>query len=121
MLLIVLDLLWRGYRVCLSTHSSHVLELVWAMRMFREHGGQPNSVLDLFRVRHTQSMVKVAESALLAQTKVFYFDPGSKTTRDISSLDPSSEVAAEAGWGELTEFSGHVADEVARVVAAEHR
>jgi putative AbiEii toxin of type IV toxin-antitoxin system len=121
MLLIVLDLLWRGYRVCLSTHSPHVLDLVWAMRMFRDHRGQPNSVLDLFGVRHTPSMVKVAESALQAETKVFYFDPSSRTARDISSLDPGSPEVAEAGWGGLTEFSGHVADEVARVVAAENK
>jgi hypothetical protein len=117
MLFIVLDLLWRGYRVCLSTHSPHVLDLVWALRMFREHRAQRNSVLNLFGVKHTPSMSKVAESALQAQTKVFYFDPESKTARDISSLDPGSKVAAEAGWGGLTEFSGHVADEVARVVA----
>ena len=121
MLLIVLDLLWRGYRVCLSTHSSHVLDLVWALRVLREHGAQRHSVLDLFRVRHTPSMIKVAAAALNAETKVFYFDPKSKTAHDISSLDPGSQEVTEAGWGGLTEFSGHVADVVARVVATEDR
>ena len=70
--------------------------------MFREHGGQRNSVLDLFGVKHTPSMLKVAESALQAKTEVFYFDPKSGTALDISSLDPGSKEVAEAGWGGLT-------------------
>jgi hypothetical protein len=117
MLLVVLDLLWRGYRVCLSTHSPHVLDLVWALGMFRQHHAHPNRVLDLFGAKHTPAMTKVASSALKAETKVYYFDPESRTTRDISNLDPGSQLADEAGWGGLTEFSGRVADEVAQVVA----
>ena len=31
-LLMVLELLRRGYRVCLSTHSTQVLEFAWALR-----------------------------------------------------------------------------------------
>jgi hypothetical protein len=117
MLLIVLDLICRGYQVCLSTHSPHVLDLIWALRMFREHSASPTRILDLFGAPHTRAMVNVAESALFALTKVFYFDPESRTARDISNLDPGAELPAEAGWGGLAEFSGHVADEVARVVA----
>ena len=117
MLLVVLDLLRRGYRVCLSTHSPHVLDLVWALRVFREHKAPRERVLDLFDVTHTRAMIEVAESALQARTKVFYFDPESKAARDISDLDPGSRIAEEAGWGGLTEFSGRVGDEVARVVA----
>jgi AAA domain, putative AbiEii toxin, Type IV TA system len=35
MFIIVLELLWRGYKVCLSTHSPQVLDLVWALRNLR--------------------------------------------------------------------------------------
>lgn len=121
MLLIVLELLRRGYRVCLSTHSPHVLDLVWALRMFRAHKAEPRRVLELFGVRRTRPMLQVADSAMLANTKVYYFDPESRTAQDISSLDPGSEEAAEAGWGGLTAFSGQVADQVARAVAAEEK
>jgi hypothetical protein len=115
-LLAVLDLLYRGYRVCLSTHSPHVLDLVWALRVFRDHRAGPGHVLDLFGSRHTSAMMKVAESALAKEASVFYFAPDG-IARDISALDPGSASTVEAGWGGLTEFSGRVSDEVARVVA----
>lgn len=35
-MLLVLDLLQRGYRVYLSTHSPHVLDVIWALHRFRE-------------------------------------------------------------------------------------
>ncbi len=114
MILIVLDLLWRGYRVCLSTHSPYVLDLVWALRIFREKQADPQHVLKLFDAKETTGMLKVAEAALQATTKVYYFD---QVVQDISELDTSSDRNEEAGWGGLTEFSGRVTDEVARVVA----
>lgn len=116
-LLVVLDLLWRGYRVCLSTHSPHVLDLVWALRMFREHNAGPGEVLDLFAAAHTQSMMDVARKALDKQISVYYFDRKDGTAHDISALDPASDISREADWGGLTEFSGRVSAEVARVVA----
>jgi len=118
MLFIVLDLLWRGYRVCLSTHSAHVLDLVWALRSLRECEADPREVLRIFDVRRTPSTVKLAETALAKDTKVYYFDPKSGATRDISNLDPAASEVMEAGWGGLTEFSGRVADIVAEAVAA---
>jgi hypothetical protein len=39
-MLLVLDLLWRGYRVALSTHSPHVLTAVWMLRRLKEHGAR---------------------------------------------------------------------------------
>jgi predicted ATPase len=36
-LLLLLELLVRGYRVCVSTHSPHVLDVVWALKAIREH------------------------------------------------------------------------------------
>jgi hypothetical protein len=49
-LLLVLELLSRGYRVCLSTHSPHVLDVVWAMRMLRENEADPVKLLEVFGV-----------------------------------------------------------------------
>lgn len=49
--------------------------------------------------------------------KVFYFDRETRTTRDISDLDPGQEEAGRAGWGGLTEFSGRVNAAVAHAVA----
>jgi hypothetical protein len=115
-LLLVLDLLWRGYRVCLSSHSPQVLDILWALRVFREKGGTPQDVLDLFGCKATPPMIKVAEAVLKKSAKVHYFQQDG-STRDISSLDPGAKDLAEAGWGGLSEFSGRVGDIVSRVVS----
>lgn len=115
-MLLVLELLFRGYRVCLSTHSPQVLDIVWALRVFRDQGGTAQDVLDLFGCKATPAMVKVAEAALEKVGRVFYFQPDGRTL-DISNLDPGADNLAEAGWGGLSEFSGRVGDVVARVVA----
>jgi predicted ATP-binding protein involved in virulence len=114
-LLLVLELLWRGYRVCLSTHSPHVLDVVWALRVLAEHGAGANRLLKVFDARKTGPMKTVAEEALKKTTKVHYFTHHGYT-KDISDLDPGSTELDEAGWGGLTEFSGRVADVVAATV-----
>jgi len=114
-LLLVMELLWRGYRVCLSTHSPHVLDVVWALRIIRHHRADPARLLDVFSAKKTSPMKTVAKAALSTEPKVYYFDRNGRT-RDISSLDPGADDALEAGWGGLSEFSGRVADVVANVV-----
>lgn len=115
-LLIVMELLSRGYKVCLSTHSPHVLDVVWALQLLQKHNSDPAKLLDLFHCKKAPNTRKMAESVLKKKARVYYFDGVSKTTRDITGLDPGAEDAMEAGWGGLTEFSGHVADIVASVM-----
>jgi len=115
-LLLVLELLSRGYRVCLSTHSPHVLDVVWALKVFRQQNADPRRLLDLFEVKRRQDLTSMATKVLTKEARVYYFDPASGRTRDISNLDPGAEDAAESGWGGLSEFSGRVADVVADVV-----
>jgi hypothetical protein len=111
-MLLALELLSRGYRVCMSTHSPHVLDILWGLGAIQRDRGTPNDVADLFGVAHDPSVVKIAEAALLKTRRVFFFDPDGEAC-DISDLDPGSELPAERGWGELTGFS----DRVGRVVA----
>lgn len=120
-LLLVLDLLSRGYKVCLSTHSPHVLDMIWALRIIRENSASQNNVLDLFKVKKTQSMRKLAACILDKTYKVYYFDREKKITHDISKLDPGDELSFEAGWGGLSEFSGLAADIVSRVMSSRKR
>lgn len=114
-LLLVLELLWRGYRVCLSTHSPHVLDVVWALRAIQERRAEPARLLEVFDVRKTDPMKGVAQEAIRRMARVYYFDRDGRT-RDISNLDPGSQDETEAGWGGLSEFSGRVNDVVAKVV-----
>ena len=115
-LLIVLELLTRGYKVCLSTHSPQVLELVWVLEAIRSHQGQPDALLDLFDVKHSAPLRDMAALALAKTTKVYYFDPAGPV-QDITHLDPSSSVAQEASWGGLMEFSARANTAVAKIAA----
>jgi len=116
-MLLVLELLSRDYRVCLSTHSPHVLDVAWALKVIQQHQAKPQKLLDLFEVEKRQDLTRMADQVMGKEVRVCYFDPASGTTRDISGLDPGAQDAAEAGWGGLSEFSGRVADVVADIVA----
>jgi len=118
-LLLILDLLARGYRVCLSTHSPHVLDVVWALKVIREHQAPSIRILDIFQTRKTLPMKEMADAILGKIAKVYYFNLETGCTRDISGLDPGSSEISEAGWGGLSEFSGHVAEVVSKVVNAQ--
>jgi hypothetical protein len=118
-LLLVLELLGRNYRVCLSTHSPQVLEFVWALNRIRQSGGSTRHVLDLFDLPHElrQQLHSVAERALHKKLRVYYFDRSAGRAHNISNLDPASSNSSEAGWGGLSEFSQQANEVVARVTA----
>jgi hypothetical protein len=119
-LLLVLELLWRGYRVCLSTHSTHVLNLVWAIQELKKSQSETTRLLDIFKVRKSDPLKEVAEAVGKKEIRVYYFDYEGKT-HDISGLDPGTDEQAESGWGGLTDFSSRVNDMVAKIVASSFR
>lgn len=120
-LLLLLELLRRDYRVCISTHSPHVLDVVWALKTIREHHAPPERILDIFEAQKTSVMKQLAESVYQKSTRVFFFDRDTGSTREISNLDPASEDEIEAGWGGLTSFSGRVGEVVSNVINAAGR
>ncbi|MGC8640352.1 MAG: AAA family ATPase [Isosphaeraceae bacterium] len=116
-LLLVLDLLSRGYRVCLSTHSPHVLDLVWALSVIRNQDADQKFLLQLLDIKPTQQMKTLATAVLKKEIRVYYFDGFTHETRNISELDPGNDDPGVAGWGGLTDFSGRAADVVADVIS----
>lgn len=117
-LVLLLDLLRRGYRVMVSTHSPAVLDIVWALQVFQEVARQDSqdsaaiaaqAVLRLGDLPDHQSYRQFAEAVLKKTYRVYFFQR-SGIVRDISSLDPGDEDRAVWGWGGLSEFSGRVAD-----------
>jgi len=111
---LVLELLSRGYRVCLSTHSPHVLDVVWALQFMKQHGGTYSDVLKLFQLQSTPGTRAICADALNKQYRTFFF-PRDGHVKDISGLNPGASDAAESGWGGLSGFSGRVSDVVAAV------
>jgi len=116
-MLMVFELVARGYRVCISTHSPQVLDAVWALKHLRENQADPSALLKVFDAPITLGMLQLAEGVMKRRVKVCYFDRKGGTTRDISVLDPEKEENGESGWGGLSEFSGRASEEVARAVA----
>lgn len=117
-LLMVLELLRRGYRVCLSTHSPQILEMAWALQNLRQAKASPEAVLNVFGVKPNQAMRALGEAALKKSVAVHFFDRSTGLTHDISRLDPSAEEPFEADWGGLTEFTERANREVALAMAA---
>ena len=62
-------------------------------------------------------MRKLAETVMTKGVKVYYFDPNTGRSRDISELDPEREAAGEEGWGGLIESSGRANEAVAMAAA----
>jgi hypothetical protein len=119
-MLLVLDLLWRGYRVVISTHSPLVLTVVWMLRRLQESEARWQLVCDGFGVQNRGSMKKVAEAALEADLRCYLLSfsaADSKVhSKDISSLDPGAEDDDVAGWGGLTGFSSNFSEAVRQAV-----
>lgn len=118
-LLLALDLLWRGYRVVLSTHSPHVLTAIWMLRRLHEHDARWQLVCDAFDVHASQQIQKVAETALQKDYRVHLLEfggDGRVRSKDISNLNSDADDGGESGWGGLTEFSSRFGDAVRRAV-----
>lgn len=112
----VLELLRRGYKVAISTHSLFFVEAVWALARLREHGGTGTDVVEMLLGRRSSTIAEAAAAALKKEYAVYYFDRGSKV-QDISSLDLGSEVEPMANWGGLISFSERVERVIARTAA----
>jgi hypothetical protein len=111
-LLLVLDLMWRGYRVVLATHSPHVLALPWLMKVLQETNADWKFICRAFDVK-PKPMRAVSEAALKCDYRTYmmqFGDDGKVRSLDISDLDPGSDDERVAGWGGLTSYVSRFAD-----------
>jgi hypothetical protein len=104
---VVMELVYRGYSVVLSTHSPAILEIAWALSLIKEGPDRISAFCKLFGETKKKSMEGMADKALKKRIRVYYFRPGDdgKTRSvDISAMDPGG-IRDEADWGGLTEQS----------------
>ncbi|MCK5795598.1 MAG: ATP-binding protein [Deltaproteobacteria bacterium] len=116
-LLLILDLLWRGYRVVLSTHSPDVLTGLWMLRRLSEVDVEARwkFVCRGFGVKPSQELKRVFEAALDKRYRVHALAFGEEDkvrAKDISTLDPDDDDESVSGWGGLTAFSSRFGDAV---------
>ena len=114
---VVLDLLARGYKVALSTHSPTVLEVIWGMSRLKTLSDGPARLCKMMGLPdRDQSVLRTASEALKRSHSVVHVQHGSHgrvVSKDISHLDPASADQREWEWGGLIGFSAKVNDVVA--------
>lgn len=109
----VLDLLSRDYKVVISTHSPVLLEFAWAFNSLKNSKIGDNALFELFELSKTSPTKKLFENLLSAKTiNTFYFSRENEQVfvKDITSLDPGSVDEAISSWGGLSQFSAKVTD-----------
>jgi predicted ATP-dependent endonuclease of OLD family len=121
LVLVFLELLHRGYKVILSTHSPIVLDVIWAIGIIQKHHADPTLLMKLFELPKAPGIEELCHDIVKNKKfKSYYFDKdsnGKVKVKDISSLDPGAEDERIAGWGGLTAFSGKASEVVAKAVS----
>jgi energy-coupling factor transporter ATP-binding protein EcfA2 len=121
LMVIFLELIARGYKVLVATHSPVFLELLWALKYIKTNNGQEQDLFDLFDIRNNTSNVSIKTTFHSViknkQFSTYYFDQAKEgvVVKNISSLDADSEDEAESNWGGLTQFASKASDIVSRL------
>lgn len=119
-LLQILDLLSRDYKVIVSTHSPVLLEFAWAFNILKTANATGKELLDLFDLKNSAPLKKLFGDQLKnKKINTYYFDRGTDQVniRDISSLDAGSEDLAVSEWGGLSSFSSKATNLVSNIAA----
>ncbi len=120
-ILMVFELLTRGYHVCLQSHSAQVLEAIWALRHLRRNGASPRALMSIFRGTVHAADAKAGRDRDDKESQGLLLRSGNRQNSDISELDVDDEEAGEDGWGGLSEFSGRANTAVAIAAANSRR
>ncbi len=119
-LLLLVELMHRGYKVILSTHSPAVLDLLWAWKFLKQIPREEAKgyFRRLFALGGEPHVTALAESLWEKSFAVYFFGPDKQGTRvrDISSLEVWAEDETLSSWGHLTTFPGRAGEVVADIV-----
>lgn len=118
-LLLCFELLERGYKVVISTHSPVLLELAWAMNFIQNMNGKAEDLAQLFATSNSKFKTLYQKIIDSKSFKTYYFqrNEGGVVIKDISNLDAGSDEAAETNWGGLSEFASRAAEVIAKLAA----
>lgn len=114
-LLLVLELLRRGYKVVLSSHSPVVLEMVWALQEFKKLKGDEADLRKVFELPASPAAKALGSIALKKEYRVYSFARDGQVI-DISGLNPGADDSAESEWGGLVGFSSRANEAIGAAV-----
>ena len=104
----VIDLLSRNYKVIISTHSPIFLEFAWAFNLLKNNNAKNKSLYELFDLVVNQQVKQLLDNILSTkEIKIYYFSRTNNQvmTKDLSSLDANSEDTDISEWGGISSFA----------------
>ena len=118
LLIVFLELMKRGYKVIVSTHSSQVLELIWAIQYLVKARAEPIQLLKVLGLRSNYFSKPLAEVVLGKTFKTYYFSRQDNVVnvKDISTLDAEDPDEAVSEFGGLTAFSTRTSEVVSEAM-----
>lgn len=119
LMVVFLDLVAKGYKVIISTHSPVLIELAWAMNYIKQ-GGSAKDLFNLFSIRKDASLQRVFDLVINDKSfSTYYFEHTSRgvEVKNISTLDAGSEDPAISNWGGLTDFATKAGEVVSKIVS----
>jgi hypothetical protein len=121
LLIVFIELISRGYKLIVSTHSPVLLEMMWCINYIKNYNGNSAFLFELFSIQKTKSLQEAFDILIDSKSlKTYFFDNNQSNNvivKDISILDAGSEDNNIANWGGLTDFSSKAAEIVAKIVA----
>lgn len=113
----VIELISRGYKVIVSTHSPVLLEFAWALQALRG-SSQINEALAKLLDIYEKENSEMIESLTGKKIFTYYFSrqPDGIYSEDISSLDAFCENINESDWGGISSFSSRASDIVSSYI-----
>lgn len=117
-LAVFFELMNRGYKIIVSTHSPQVLELVWGIQHLVKAKAEPTALLEMLSLEPTSSLKRLAQSTFGKKFNTYYFsrqDEGVQV-KDISTLDAEDTDTDISDFGGLTAFSTKAYEIVAQAI-----
>jgi ABC-type multidrug transport system ATPase subunit len=122
LMVVFLELIVRGYKIIISTHSPVLLELLWALNYIKNYNGTSTDLFELFSLEKNPSIGTTFRTVIKEKTfATYYFEQNKEgvTIKNISSLDAGSEDKSISNWGGLTDFASKSGEIVSKLVANE--
>jgi energy-coupling factor transporter ATP-binding protein EcfA2 len=113
----IIDLLSRDYKVIISTHSPVLLEFAWAFNLLKKSKAKDDVLYELFDLKKISTTKKLFEDILSKkEIKTYYFsrEQNEVISKDISSLDAGNQDISIAEWGGISHFSAKATDIVSK-------
>ncbi len=122
-LLQTIELMQNGYKVILSTHSSVLLEFVWAFNVIKSSNASSSQkeklLTKLFGVERFDRIHEMINGIFKKSISTYYFSNQNNQgvlARNISELDVASEDVDMAEWGGLSQFAAKASEMVSKVI-----